>query len=526
MTQWARPPQDRSQLVLFPQRLDEAVAGDHPVRLLEDILSRLDWSAFEAKYHVHRGQPAVHPQVLAGVILYGLLVKIRSSQALEESLQVRLDFRWLAEGRTLDHSTLSEFRRKHPEELKNLFVQIGMVARQMGWLSLELLAFDGTRMRANNRKGKTRTPEELREMREALAAKYAELEAEIAAADTRDEEVFGSKSPAELSEELADVQRRRARVDQALEELRRVEEAGETIPQRIPLTDPQSRVTPNKHGGSAPNDTPLAMVDVNSDLIVSADVIAMTDEDKHLLPALEDVKQSFGLEALPPEVLADGMMATGENLTNLAEKHVTLYSPIPGGDQTGNPALRDDPSQAVAEADWDRLPTKTVKNRQTKETQQQLDKSAFVYDQEQDCDWCPLGQKLEHAHTTSETKSSGHRISVKRYRAEAEACAACPLRARCLSGRSEFRQINRDQHETRRTEQAQRMAREEAKAKYERRRHAAEFPFAVIKQQFGVRQFLLRGLENVRTEWLWLSSAFNLTRLFRLMHSGVDPPAA
>jgi hypothetical protein len=48
MTQWAKSPQDRCQLVLFPQRLDEAVAGDHLVRLLDDILCRLDWSAWEA----------------------------------------------------------------------------------------------------------------------------------------------------------------------------------------------------------------------------------------------------------------------------------------------------------------------------------------------------------------------------------------------------------------------------------------------------------------------------------------------
>ena len=393
MTQWAKPPQDRSQWVLFPERLDEAVASDHLVRLLDDILCRLDWTSWEATYHVNRGQPAIPPRVLAGVILYGLLTRIRSSRGLEDALTVRWDFRWLVEGRTIDHTTLSEFRRKHPEELKNLFVQIGLVAREMGWLSLELLAFDGTRIRANNRKSGTRTPERLREMREELAAKFAELEAQAAAADARDDEVFGSQSPHELSEELADVPRRRDQVDAALAELKRIEDANETQPKRIPLTDPESRLTPNKTGGFAPNDTPLATVDVESGLIVSADVIAMTDEDKHLLPALEDVKESFDLEELPPEVLADGMMASGENLADLAERNVTLYSPIPSKDQTDNPALREDPRQPVAEADWDRLPIKTVTGKGTKQKQQQLDKSAFVSDEERDCYWCPQGKR-------------------------------------------------------------------------------------------------------------------------------------
>jgi transposase len=531
MTQWAKSPQDRGQLVLFSKRLDEAVAADHHVRLLDDILGRLDWTGWEAKYHVSRGQPAIHPRVLASVLLYGLLTRVRSSRGLEEALMVRLDFRWLAEGRSIDHTTLSEFRRKHPEELKNLFVQIGLVAREMGWLSLEQLAYDGTRLRANNRRSGTRTPQRLHEMREELAAKFAELEAAFDAADAREEEVFGSASPHELSQELADVARRRAQVDAALAELKRIEEAGETTPTRLPLTDPQSRLTPNKEGGFAPNYTPLATVDVDSGLVVSADVIAMTDEDKHLLSALEDVKESFELETLPPEVLADGMMASGENLADLAEKNVTLYSPIPTKDLENNPAIRDDPSQPVAEADWDRLPTKTFTTtvNGTKQKQPQLEKSAFVYDEEQDCYWCPQGQKLPHIHTTSEQKSSGHRIWRRRYKADAAACAECPLKARCLKGEAKRRQINRDQHEELRNEQAKRMAGEEAKQKYKRRQHAGEFPFAIIKQHFGARQFLLRGLEQVKVEWLWLTSAFNLTRLFRLFRmksSGVDPPTA
>src|SRR5688500_11392291 len=139
MTQWAKPALDRCQLVLFPTCLDEAIPRAHPVRLLDDILSRLDWSGLEAKYHVNRGQPAIPPRMLDGVIWHEVLTRIRSSGALEEALHVRLDFRRLAEDRTIDHTTLSEFRRKHPTELKALFVKIGLLAREMGWLSLDLL---------------------------------------------------------------------------------------------------------------------------------------------------------------------------------------------------------------------------------------------------------------------------------------------------------------------------------------------------------------------------------------------------
>ena len=518
---WAKAPQQRDQLVLFPTRLDDAVGPDHHVRLLDDILSRLDWTQWEADYNLRRGQPPLHPRILASVILYGLLNRLRSSRALEEALQVRLDFRWLVEGRSIDHTTLSEFRRKNAEALKDTFVQIGMVARQIGCLPLETLAFDGTRKRANNRKTGSRTPDRLREMKQELAEKFAELEAKATAADEQDNVRLGNESAHTLSKELADVQRRQQQVDAALVELARMEQGEETIPKRLPITDPQSRVTPNKEGGYAPNYTPLATVDVDSGLIVSTDVIANTDEDKYLIPAIQDVQEQFGLDAPPAEMLADSMMATGENLARCEKLRIELFSPLKGQRETDNPALRDDPTQPVAAEDRDRLPMTSVTRKGVKS--KQLDKQAFVYDADEDCYWCPEGKSLEYANTTSETRNGRRRIR-RRYKVSAETCAACPLRDLCLRDKAKQRTISREQHESHREAHAKKMATDEAKQKYSRRRHPSERPFAVTKQVFGARQFLLRGLDRVKQEWTWLATAFNLTRLIGLIGGGAGPP--
>lgn len=360
-------------------------------------------------------------------------------------------------------------------------------------------------------------------MKKELAAKYAELEAKTARADEQDDEVFGEQSSHTLSDELADVERRRKQVDAALAELERMEQAAETIPQSLPITDPQSRVTPNKEGGFAPNYTPLATVDVDGGLIASADVIASTDEDKHLIPAIEDVQEQFGLATPPEEVLADGMMATGDNLAECAARNVTLYSPLPGHNDAENPALREDPTQPVPEEARDCLPTKQVSRKGEKS--QQLDKQAFVYDEDKDCYWCPEGKKLSYA-TTTWDRHHGRRRARRRYKALPENCAACALRGLCLQGRAKQRTINREQHESLRVAHAAKMSTDEARVKYSRRRHPGERPFAVIKHQFGARRFLLRGIEKVKQEWLWLTSAFNLHRLFGFIRSGVDPPRA
>lgn len=518
MSYWSKPPESRDQLVLFSRRLDEVIEADHPVRLLDEILGSLDWSEFEKWYDGTCGQPPIHPRVLASVTLYGVMTRIRSSRALEDALKVRLDFRWLAEGRSIDHTTLSEFRRQRSKPLKDLFVQIGMVAREMGLLPLEQLAYDGTRIRANNRRQGARTPDELKKWREELSRKYEELEQRLAQADAAEQDVSGADLPAELK----DTGQRLKRIDAALAELKRVEEAEETVPKRIPMTDPQSRITPNKEGGFAANYTPLATVDTTHGFIVSSDVIAMTDEEHFLVGQIQQVQEDFGLNSPPAEMLADGMMATGANLQDLTEMGVTLYSPVKSMPADQNPAVRADLTKPVAEDQWDRLPTFAAPGSNGK--QRQFSKEAFVYDAQNDCYWCPAGKRLDPQRETVRQLATGPQTRTD-YKAEVSSCSGCPLRDRCLQKTSQSRQVSRYDHESKVDELAARMETPEAKKIYARRRYVMERPFAEIKQRYGARQFLLRGLEKVRTEWRWLTTAFNLDRLMSLWppRAGPDP---
>ena len=518
MSGFARSPQARDQLVLFAEKLDDSIAEDHRVRLLDDILRRLDWSKWESHYDTRRGQPPIHPRVIVSAILYGIIQRIYSSRQLEEALQVRIDFRWLVEGQTIDHTTICKFRQDHSDSLKDVFVQIGLVARELGHLSLQRLGFDGTRMRANNRRTGSRTPEQLRQAKVELEKQFKELQAKADEADAQEDRELDKGSRCQLDGELAETELRQERVAAALAEL----EASDKEPNRLPITDPESRITPNKEGGYAPNYTPLATVDIDSGLIVSADVIAHTDEDKQMLPAIDEVKEAFGLVAEPKELLADGMMCTGENLAACQERGIDFYSPIQLGSKD-NPAEREDPTQAVAESDWDRLPTTTTKHRDGTKTTR-LNKDAFIYDDQQDCYWCPAGKRLAYRHRTSEVKNGRRRIRY-RYRSQASDCKSCPLRERCLGRKSQHRLISHEQHEKLRRAHKVKMEQPASKDKYAERRHPGERPFAVIKAKFGVRQFASRGLKRVTNEWRWLTSAFNLDRLISLIRSsGLDPP--
>ena len=85
------------------------------------------------------------------------------------------------------------------------------------------------------------------------------------------------------------------------------------------------------------------------------------------------------------------------------------------------------------------------------------------------------------------------------------------------------RSISREQHERRRERHAQKMATKEAQDIYALRRHPGERPFAMIKHHFGLRRFLLRGLDAVRDEWRWAALAFNLQRIMSLLRSRAGP---
>ena len=524
---WAKAKEARDQIVLFAEKLDDAVAQEHPVRTLDAILNKVDWTGWEAEYVLTVGQPPVHPRVLAGIILYGLLKRIRTSRALEEALQVRLDFRWLAEGRSIDHSTIAAFRTSRLDRIGELFVQIGLIAQQMGHLTLATLGYDGTRLRASNRRSGTRTPEELCEAKRQLTAKFEEHQRAVEEAQTTEDEAFDAAANRQkkLADEQTQLSRRTDQIDAALAEIERIEAAGRKVPDRLPITDPHCRIAKNKEGGFAPNDNPTVAVDADSGLIAAADVISGIDEQSHMHEAIDNVRDNFmsGERDRPIEVLADGLMATGENIAACEEAHIDFYTPA--GPE--NPAYRDDPSQPVAAERIDDLPLRGKRPKQDQPDERTFDKSAFLYDAEGDVFYCPMGKTLptnlrllppktlvcrQGAAAPKEPPGRLTRKSQRKdhtgadrflYRAEKSHCSACPLRSKCFkNSRNQYgRRIECGVHEKSKQAHICRMQSDDSREKYCRRAAVTERPFGLIKSHFGVREFLVRGLEKVRCEW-------------------------
>lgn len=513
MDYWARAPIKREQAVMFAPTLDAMIPEDHPVRLFDEILAGCDWSEWKAEYHLRRGQPPIPPRVVAGVILYALSRGIRSSRFLEYLTGHNIDLIWLAEGRNLDHSTICRFRTKFREPLKSLFRQIGRIAMTMGLIRLNEVALDGTRVKANNSRSGTLTAAGIEERLAALDEQLEQMLREAEEVDAAESRSFDTgESSSKLPPQLAEAKARQEELRQALAKVQAADQARQREgidpkknPAQIPTTDPDSKVLPNKEGGYAPNYTPMAATDAHCGFIVDMDVIPSTWEHLTTVDTVDRIEETFGQR--PDAMLADPAHATGPNMEQMEARGVEFFTPVESKQpQPGNPAFRDDPTEPVPEQEWDNLP----RNPQTKK----LDKSAFVYDEQADVYYCPQGKAMPYEQTKSKVNAAGERIYFRVYRSQD--CQGCPLGPACRSEKAKrARSVSRDVHETRREQMAAKMAREDSQAVYRKRLHTAETPFALLKQVMNLRQFLLRGLEKVKTEWRWACTAFNLAKLVR-----------
>lgn len=313
-------------------------------------------------------------------------------------------------------------------------------------------------------------------------------------------------SPTQLPPELARLDERRKKVRAAAEKGRELDEIRrkdgtdpKKSPAQVPLHDVDARVMPNKEGGFAPNYTPTVTTDGHRGFIVDAEVLNDVNESGQAALSVDRIAEAFGEQ--PEKFLTDTGNNSGAVQQAMEARGVELYTPVPQP-IPGNPALRENPTQPVPEQAWSQLP---------RNNQKQLDKSCFVYDATGDQYYCPQGHALPYTESKSD-RQQGQVVRRSIYRCGA--CAGCPLAAACVSPKSQGgRTISRDEFEEVRERTAARMRTEAAQEVYRRRPQIAETPFAHLKRVFGMRQFLLRGLDKVRIEWDWAVTAFNLKKL-------------
>ena len=156
--------EDRSQYILVPKRLDDYIAQDNPVRVIDAFIDQLPLMklGFEGVEPLATGRPAYHPSVLLKIYIYGYLNRIHSSRRLERESQRNVELMWLTGHLMPDFKTIADFRKDNGKAIKNVCRQFVMVCRQLGLYSGAMVAIDGSKFKAVNNRDKNFTPAKMK----------------------------------------------------------------------------------------------------------------------------------------------------------------------------------------------------------------------------------------------------------------------------------------------------------------------------------------------------------------------------
>ena len=444
-------PIDRETGFLLPPSVDEWLPERHLARFVVEVIDGLDLRVMSGAYR-GSGSASYHPRMLLGIVVYGYATGVFSSRKLERATYDSVAFRFIAANDHPDHDTIAAFRRRFLKEIEALFVQILLLAREMGVLKMGTVALDGTKIHANASRHSALSYEHAGKIEAQLKAEVADLMARAEAADAADIP-DGMSIPEELAlreERLRKIAEARAKIEARAREryarelaeheaklaarAARTEATGKKpggkppepptegpLPKdQINLTDEESRIMPVAGGGFDQCYNAQAAVAAGSLLVVASDVVQAPNDKQQIEPTLEK------LGALPDalgdveSLLADTGYFSGANVEACEKAGVKPV--IAMGRQPHHP---------------------------------------------------PLFERFETPAPAPENPT--------------------PVEA-----------------------MAHRLKTPEGRKVYALRKQTPEPVFGIIKSALGFRQFLLRGLDKARGEWSLVTMAWNIKRMFVL----------
>jgi transposase len=345
----------REQAVIRFELPEESLPKDHAARVFWQVLGTVDLSAFLAKAKAvkgRQGRDVTSVRMLLTLWLYAISVGVGSAREIERRQGTDPAFQWIVGDKPVGRTTLSEFRIQHAEALDKLFTDVLGVLVHRGLVSLELVAQDGTRVRASASAPSFRRETSLEECREqaALHLKAVLADADNPEVDAREQKVREAKA--------RDFERR---VNEAIDVVREMRERGQGGDEpRASTTDADARVMKMPDGGFRPAyNVQLATAgdpEGGPRTIVGVRVTNVGSDQSSIAPMLDDIERRTG--QLPEKLLADANHASIADLKNAADRGVEAFIPVPKRSQANGPKA----SQEPAVVEWrDRMATDDAK---------------------------------------------------------------------------------------------------------------------------------------------------------------------
>jgi len=458
--------QSRTQTTLLPEVLDDFIAENNPVRVVDLFVDGLDLQTlgFEGVIAKGKGRPGYHPAVMLKLYIYGYLNRIQSSRRLEKESLRNVELMWLLTRLSPDFKTIADFRKDNGKGIKSVCRRFVEMCRQMNMFSDSVFAIDGSKFKAVNNKSKNYTPGKVKDCIERIEKHIEKYLGQMDTQDKNEKETVTTVSTSKL-----------AWLEARLVELKALEkEVNEHPDKQISQTDPDARLMKTHHMERKVCYNVQSAVDTKHHLIVAHEITTTTDRGQLTLVA-KQVQKTLGQKDII--VIADkGYFSR----TDIKETHdLGMTANVPQTDTSG-------------------AAKKGIFN-----------KSLFKYDKDKDSYICPAGEELPHRRNVTQDGLE-QKVYVNHI-----ACRDCTIRAKCTTSLKEPRKMKRWVHEEVIDAMQQRL--DDNPDITVLRRQTVEHPFGTIKMWMGATHFLMKRKKNVSIEMNLHVLAYNLRRMITIL---------
>jgi transposase len=461
---------NRHEEICFPERLDDYIAEDNPVRFIDAFVDGLDLVAcgFQRAVPAATGRPGYAPGDLLKLYIYGYLYRLRSSRRLEQETHRNIELLWLLKKLQPDHKTIADFRKHNLKPIRQVCRTFTLLCKKLDLFGAELVAIDGSKFRAVNAKERNFTQDKLTKLLAQIDDRVEAYLKELDHSDQQDDQgtVGGAQAEA-LAAKIEALQQRKLLYEGFQAQLLSSHQ------EQLSLTDPESRAMKRGKGrGTEVCYNVQTAVDAKHKLIVACEVTNDPGDRDWLSPMALPAKEVLdcGFDAV-----ADTGYYHGHEVKACLEAGITPYVPRPITSANEKLGL--------------------------------FSKDDFRYDKATDTYQCPAGALLTFRFDTVE-----HGRHIRYY--ATPACGGCTLKPQCTRSKG-GRRITRWVDEQLLEEMEQRVRSRPEVMK--QRKELVEHPFGTMKRGWDHGYFLMRGLEKVRTEFSLTVLAYNLRRVLNLV---------
>jgi transposase len=463
--------ESRAQATLFPERLDDYIAEESPVRVIDVFVDELDLGSLRFKtVPEDTGRPPYHPATLLKIYIYGYLNRVQSSRRLEREAQRNVELMWLTERLAPDFKTIADFRKDNGKAIQKVCREFVLICRKLELFTDAFVAIDGSKFKAVNNRDRNFTKAKMKRRLQQIDESIARYLSQMESADRQD-----TQTAKQTSERLQD---KITKLKKEVKRLTALEKEMLNRPdQQISLTDPDARsmATSGRGSGMVGYNVQTA-VDTKHHMIVTHEVTNVGHDRSALNSTAISAKKAIGVDAI--EVVADRGYYSGTEIFDCEGSKITTYIPrihTSGSLKKGLFSKRD-----------------------------------FKWIAEDNEFECPAGERLIWRFTTEE-----HGKTIDKY--WSSSCPTCPIKKQCTT--SPYRRVSRWEHEDVLDRVQDRLDGEPERMRI--RRETVEHPFGTIKSWMGSTHFQMRTLKHVSTEMSLHVLAYNLKRAMSIL--GIKP---